>query len=68
MFPLDSAVLGGLRKLMKLCITKSLLKVLDIKRFLEELLLIQQERQGCRLDFCEFATVVAAALELLMLL
>lgn len=53
---------------MKLSITKSLLNVLDIKRFLEELLLIQQERQGCRLDFCEFATVVAAALELLVLL
>lgn len=48
---------------MKLSIPKSLLKVPDIKRFQEELLLIQQERQRRRLDFCEFTAVVAVLLE-----
>lgn len=48
---------------MKLSIPKCLLKVPDIKRFQEELLLIQQERQRRRLDFCEFTAVVAALLE-----
>lgn len=47
---------------MKLSIPKCLLKVPDIKRF-QELLLIQQERQRRRLDFCEFTAVVAALLE-----